>query len=256
MFNVNQTYTKKQIYELLNVPNEKRKGNWDTGYRQYDGNFYIFANIGIPGRTGHDYINYWDGELLHWEAKSETHSLMPSIKKLLSNDPAQKIFVFTRTDDKSPFTYEGIGKVQSTSGERPVKVVWRFDDEANYEDNSPETPGQVISDKYWEGGVIEILVNKYERDRGARRECINHYGAKCLVCEMEFEMRYGELGKGFIHVHHVVALFSVDERYLVDPVKDLVPVCPNCHSMLHKKNPAYTVSELRALIATLLPAST
>jgi len=53
MFNVGATYTKKQIYAILDVPDGKRGGIWDTGYAQFEGNFYLFANIGIPGRTGH-----------------------------------------------------------------------------------------------------------------------------------------------------------------------------------------------------------
>jgi 5-methylcytosine-specific restriction protein A len=248
MFTVNHTYTKKQIYQLLAVPVERQNGNWDTGYRQYEGDFYIFANIGIPGRTGHDYTNYWDGDLLHWEAKAGTHTAMPSIRKLLSGDPGQKIFIFTRTNDMDPFTYEGTGRVESYVGERPVKIVWAFDGEENFVDTPPETPGQVFPGRYWEGGAIKVWVNKYERDRGARRECIKHFGAICQVCELDFITRYGKIGAGFIHVHHIVPIASINAQYLVDPVNDLVPVCPNCHCMLHKRIPAYTVAELKELI--------
>lgn len=247
MFTVDQTYTKKQIYELLKVPTERRKGNWDTGYREYDGDFYIFANIGIPGRTGHDYTNYWDGDLLHWEAKAGSHTAMPSIRKLLSGDLNQRVFIFTRTNDMDPFTYEGIGQVDDYAHQRPVKVIWKFDNEENFINQAPETLGQVFPGNYWEGGMTKVLVNKYERDRGARRECVKHYGAICQVCEFDFEKHYGNLGKGFIHVHHIVSLSSITKKYKVDPLTDLIPVCPNCHCMLHKKIPAYTVDELKKL---------
>jgi 5-methylcytosine-specific restriction protein A len=61
---------------------------------------------------------------------------------------------------------------------------------------------------------------------------------------------YGEIGRGFIHVHHVVPISSIGESYKVDPAKDLVPVCPNCHAMLHrgKGGKVLTVEELRAKI--------
>jgi 5-methylcytosine-specific restriction protein A len=255
MFTVDQSYTKKQIYQILEVPDERRNGNWDTGYRQYEGDFYIFANIGIPGRTGHDYTNYWDGDLLHWEAKAGTHPGMPSIQQMLSGDPAQRIYVFTRTNDMDPFTYEGIARVDSFTGERPVKVVWRFDDDLNYLNTAPETPGQVFPGRFWEGGMVKVLVNKYERDRGARRECIKHFGPICQVCEMDFEKRYGSLGQGFIHVHHIVPVSLITREYLVDPVNDLIPVCPNCHCMLHKKSPAYAVAELKKLIINIIDKS-
>jgi 5-methylcytosine-specific restriction protein A len=59
---------------------------------------------------------------------------------------------------------------------------------------------------------------------------------------------YGEIGNGFIHVHHVVELASVKDEYKVNPVDDLRPVCPNCHAMLHQKKPAYTIEELKSII--------
>jgi 5-methylcytosine-specific restriction enzyme A len=96
---------------------------------------------------------------------------------------------------------------------------------------------------YIEGALKEIKVNAYERDRKARQACIDHHGTDCKVCGLNFESRYGEIGAGFIHVHHVVPLASIGEQYEVDPVKDLVPVCPNCHAMLHLG--ASSISDLK-----------
>lgn len=58
---------------------------------------------------------------------------------------------------------------------------------------------------------------------------------------------YGEIGRGFIHVHHKVPLSSIGKEYELDPIKDLVPVCPNCHAMLHRKEPPYDVNDLKEL---------
>ena len=71
----------------------------------------------------------------------------------------------------------------------------------------------------------------------ARKKCIEHYGAKCAVsnCGFDFEKLYGDIGKGFIHVHHLTQLSDIGQGYEVDPIKDLRPVCPNCHAMLHQK---------------------
>ena len=100
-----------------------------------------------------------------------------------------------------------------------------------------------------EGSVIKVTVNRYERDDNARNECIEYYGLKCQVCEFDFEKTYGDLGAGFIHVHHTVPLSEIREQYIVDAIKDLKPVCPNCHAMLHKrkKNP-YSIDELRTIL--------
>jgi 5-methylcytosine-specific restriction protein A len=90
-----------------------------------------------------------------------------------------------------------------------------------------------------------VTVNKYERDPRARQACLNHFGYRCCVCDLDFEERYGELGRGFIHVHHLKELSTVGPDYQVDPLGDLRPVCPNCHAMLHKVSPAMSVEELR-----------
>ena len=68
------------------------------------------------------------------------------------------------------------------------------------------------------------------------------------VSEMNFEARYGKIGRDFIHVHHKRPLSSLKKQYKVDPKKDLVPVCPNCHAMLHRRTPPYDVEQLRAII--------
>lgn len=90
---------------------------------------------------------------------------------------------------------------------------------------------------FQEGIKRTILVNSYERNPKARKLCVEYWGISCSVCEINFEKLYGEIGKGFIHVHHLIPVSQIGELYQVDPIKDLRPVCPNCHSMLHKKNP-------------------
>lgn len=101
------------------------------------------------------------------------------------------------------------------------------------------------TEKYSEGTALKVWVNRYERNRLARGKCIASKGCKCAVCGMDFEKVYGEVGRGFIHVHHTIPISSIGKDYEIDPEHDLVPVCPNCHTMLHKKEPPYTIAELR-----------
>jgi 5-methylcytosine-specific restriction protein A len=83
----------------------------------------------------------------------------------------------------------------------------------------------------------------------ARRSCIDHYGCVCFICKFDFYSTYGEIGKGYIHVHHKVPLAMIRENYQVDPIKDLVPVCPNCHAMLHaKQEELIDVEKLKEII--------
>lgn len=99
--------------------------------------------------------------------------------------------------------------------------------------------------KHEEGSRFRVEVNIYERSREARNKCVSHYGARCSVCNFNFEAVYGALGKDFIHVHHLVPLSEITKSYIVDPVRDLRPVCPNCHAMIHSRNPAFSISELK-----------
>ena len=101
---------------------------------------------------------------------------------------------------------------------------------------------------YLEGTAVRVLVNRYERDREARDECVAHHGAVCAVCSFDFRHKYGDLGAGFIHVHHVVPVATVGRRYSVDPINDLVPVCPNCHAMLHTGTTPPSVEQLRQIV--------
>ncbi len=109
----------------------------------------------------------------------------------------------------------------------------------------PEEIVEDKSDKFYEGLKRSISINKFERNTTARRKCIEHWSSICSVCDFDFEKKYGDLGKGFIHVHHLIPISEIGQRYQVDPINDLRPVCPNCHSMLHKENPPMTIDELK-----------
>ncbi|MGA2531235.1 MAG: HNH endonuclease [Acidimicrobiales bacterium] len=111
----------------------------------------------------------------------------------------------------------------------------------------PLIPEEIHPDETFpEGGATSIVVNRYERDPRARQACIDKWGYSCAVCNFSFEARYGELGKNYIHVHHLKDLSTLGGEYDVDPVKDLRPVCPNCHAMLHRAGrPAMESKKLR-----------
>lgn len=105
--------------------------------------------------------------------------------------------------------------------------------------------GEMETDKgIYEGALKTAYINSYERNPIARKKCIEHFGLDCIICGFNFENKYGKLGSGFIHVHHVVPISSIGEAYQVDPIRDLVPVCPNCHAMLHKGE--ITIDQLKA----------
>lgn len=109
-----------------------------------------------------------------------------------------------------------------------------------------ENPGD-----YWEGATRQVFVTTYERNGAARAACIRHFGYDCAVCGFNFGSTYGELGERFIHVHHKTPLSRTSESYRVDPVSDLIPLCANCHEIVHKEDPPVTVERLRSLLRSM-----
>jgi 5-methylcytosine-specific restriction protein A len=101
---------------------------------------------------------------------------------------------------------------------------------------------------YLEGRVRQVTMNLAERNPQARKDAIHRHGVVCTVCDFDFEKVFGPLGKGFIHFHHTspIAGRSGHSKTSLD---ELLPVCPNCHSMLHRNKIPLSVSELRRILA-------
>lgn len=129
------------------------------------------------------------------------------------------------------------------------EVYERYFNLIDKETETPIYPDEVDSDvEYSEGKTKQVLINSYERNPIARLKCIEHFGLSCQVCSFSFKDRFGDLGRDFIHVHHKVDIATIGNEYSVDPIFDLIPVCPNCHAMLHKRKPAYSIEELKILM--------
>lgn len=100
-----------------------------------------------------------------------------------------------------------------------------------------------------EGAAYKRLVNSYERNPLARQLCIKRYGAICCICGFSFGATYGPAMEGFIHVHHLLLLSAIGEKYEVDPEADLRPVCPNCHAVIHsRRSSPFTIEEVRSML--------
>ena len=241
MFTVGSLYRRSQVYEILGVPPGRRRGNWETGYTNYNGAVYVFANVGAPGRSGHDYDNRWENGILHWYAKVGSRSTHASVRFML--DPSTPVHIFTRVDNRSLFMYHGRGHAITVNDVSPVYVAWEFNTGA---------PIPVIAEElaqpFMEGAARMVAVNIHERNPDARLACIAHYGITCTVCGFDFS-KYGEIGVGYIHVHHVTPLSTVIGEYVIDPIHDLRPVCANCHCMIHRRTPPFTIEELRRVLA-------
>ncbi len=152
--------------------------------------------------------------------------------------------------------------VAATGHADPVLgFVWTLRDEivrglldAGYSDSGLKLPEEITDTVLNEGAFKRINVNAYERNPVARARCIAAHGAICSVCGFNFASVYGAEAAGFIHVHHLKPLSEIQENYEVDPVVDLVPVCPNCHAVIHMSNPPKTIDQVKSQIAAIIAA--
>ena len=245
-FQTDRRYSRADVIEHVGSDPSVRGGKWFTGIVEHDGEFFIFANIGITGRTGHNYLNRWEGEFLRWYHKRGSDIGWSTVKDLLRSDAT--IHLFSRSADRDPFEYHGYAiPVNVLEESSPVEILLAVTEEPPQREVFGSAELKVVN-PHVEGLARRIQTTIYERDPTARQECIDYYGARCTICDLSFEDRYGPMGAGYIHVHHLVPISGWGEEYEVDPVGDLRPVCPNCHAMVHQRNPPYSVEYVEAAL--------
>jgi hypothetical protein len=99
----------------------------------------------------------------------------------------------------------------------------------------------------------QSFLNAREVDPYLRAICLEHHGTRCAACGVDMGVRYGALGKGFMEVHDTRRPGKDSPGRSFDPRKDLVPVCPNCHAMVHRgRKVPLTIDELRKVIRRAL----
>ena len=117
----------------------------------------------------------------------------------------------------------------------------------------PKNPDESVYPEDTAGGSAEgakksVYTTKYERDPKIRRAFLKGKHLKCEVCGFDFGKAYGELGAGYIEVHHKKPV-SEGVR-MTDLNNDLAMLCSNCHRMIHRgKDHMITVEELRSIVA-------
>lgn len=169
---------------------------------------------------------------------------LPVLQKLRFESPSGKTALkFVSHNRLDQQTFRGVRKLTPMSVQELEALIEDPIDTTSF-DFTPTFPDELEEVVYVEGSVRTVKVNAYERDQDARMACIQELGCACFVCGFDFETFYGKLGRGFIHVHHLRPISECHGEYVVDPINDLVPVCPNCHAMLHRGPKPPTVEEL------------
>jgi 5-methylcytosine-specific restriction enzyme A len=69
----------------------------------------------------------------------------------------------------------------------------------------------------------------------------------CEVCDIDFAVRYGDRGKGFMECHHVKPIATLVEGQKTQ-IDDLALICANCHRMIHRSRPWLSVAQIKNLM--------
>ena len=97
-----------------------------------------------------------------------------------------------------------------------------------------------------EGAKSARIVNAYERSEKNRRAVLRQRGYRCEACDVLLEERYGDVAKGYAHVHHTKPLSEIKDGYIPDLKSDFAVLCPNCHAVAHRRKPPLAVARIRA----------
>jgi hypothetical protein len=196
-------------------------------------------------------LELWDG-ITH----TKPHYYRPSELSGLTGDPYEyRILVDWFLDlSNSPI---GIEQLKERLGYTPRGAVRRIVEQRTeaeriieeYREGLSLLPGEVAQPSlYVEGSTRQVSVNAYERSREAMLKCKAVRGTTCVVCGFDFGAVYGSSFAGFIHVHHLRPLSEIKGEYVVDPVSDLCPVCPNCHAVIHHGGVLRSIEEVSLLL--------
>jgi len=163
-------------------------------------------------------------------------------------------------------SFENVTMVHYKPDRKNMKKLWEKESEKSLEKFISEMNIKILNDKiekdidaedsqednyYKDGKVIEYFGTRYERNPINRVKAIEIHGVTCKACGFNFEKTYGERGKDFIEIHHIKPLSTVGNQIRIDPEKDLIPVCSNCHRMIHReKDNILTVEEVKAILVS------
>lgn len=177
----------------------------------------------------------------HWDG-SERSTLYVDIEYDRLFKPETRILPLARLRELAPtqhWTPQSSGTLIKEEVVGTVEEAWNA--------VSPSSAAEP-STQFVEGTAFTVRMTRFERDPRNRAICIAHHGMKCAVCGFDFKERFGDLGEGFIHVHHLNPLGAMKRAHLIDPINDMRPVCPNCHAMLHRRKEVLAIEELKMLI--------
>jgi 5-methylcytosine-specific restriction protein A len=210
------------------------------------GDLFFLVRLGVEpkGIIGCGYISSRPYLLPHWDeqkAREGKSALRTDLLfKALSEEPIISLPYLQNKYPNYAWTPQAGGL--SVPGEIAEELFSLLQENVQFR-FEPVAKGEI--EKYAEGKPRSVTYKTYDRSPAARQACINHFGYSCAVCGFNFEQAYGAIGSRYIEIHHLNQIADIGAEYLIDPIRDLRPVCANCHRMLHKTRPPLSIEELK-----------
>ena len=223
------TVVPKELYSFFKLE------DMDLGEK---GEIYFFRNNKFhncqkqryPDRSGRRI--FWDSDL-----KKDIKKEFNEIFLKLSNDQ----------DTNSTFSKDGYLRFEKIKDNIHISII------------SQKTVDNDIESLRIEDGILSkegkrksYYGHRYERIGKNRKKALEIHGTICFGCGIDLEEKYGERGKGFIEVHHIKPLSHQKKEIVIDPEKDLIPLCPNCHRIVHRfPSDILSIDQLRNIVKRL-----
>ena len=246
LLSVGEIYTRNQLSEMFNIT-DKTINTGTFRPKGHDSVWLFVTQNKTPDRT--QYHDLLDNDVLHWDGQTmgrTDHWIIGHENQGL------ELLLFYRKDKRQypgyGFMYEGPFRYVEHSGSHPTRFKLRRDSAIEATVGS-DLKGLESEEERFEGTKKKRFVNYYERDKKLRAAAVEHHGVTCRVCGFNFKEAYGERGKDYIEVHHLIPVSTLGKATKVDPKSDMTVLCSNCHRMIHRrKDDVLTPGELKSFL--------
>lgn len=240
---VDDVYTREDLRRMFSIIDS----TINTGVfrpKGYNSIWLFVTEHKTPDRT--QYSDYFDGDILEWDGQTSGRTDHWIINH--SGLGLELLLFYRKKKYEFPgagFRYYGPITYKSHSSRNPTHFILQVVD---YLESIVQQDLESIAneEEYFEGRKQQRLSAYYERNPQIRLAAIRIHGLICAVCGFDYEKAYGRRGKGYIEVHHLKPVSSLSQPESVDPKRDMVVLCANCHRMIHrKKDDILSLNQLR-----------
>lgn len=252
--------------------------NDESDWKDETGILYHFPKRYLKHLTPGTHVIYYKGTLKNKKFSNVRLSDAPhyfataTIGKVYADKKSTKNDFFATIDNFVPFKQAVLAKIDMAylenipesrksnywrDGVRPIdeNVYYLITSKSRQNEISEPKASYIVDEQsnelesVSEGTPSKRYVTTYERNPKYRKQAIAIHGDSCLACGFNFGDFYGDYAEGYIHIHHIVPVSEFELPKKIDPEVDLIPLCANCHSVVHrKKDRTLSVEEIKDLI--------